>query len=61
VQYCPAKKQNEWNCPAYTNTRVGKYGLQQDNPISNSLLRIKVTKTNLKLERVFGELVTALA
>ena len=29
MQYCPAKAskilQNEWHCPAYTNTRVGKY------------------------------------
>jgi len=29
MQYCPAKArkilQNEQDCPAYTNTRVGKY------------------------------------
>ena len=31
MQYCPAKVrkilQNEWHCPAYTNTRVGKYDI----------------------------------
>jgi len=31
MQYCPAKAskilQNVWHCPAYTNTRVGKYDI----------------------------------
>jgi len=37
IQCCPAKAskilRNEWHCPAYANTRVGKYAHYGSKPI----------------------------